>query len=102
MKKLLVAVFVSLFAMGAAYAQTTSADSCEARAVSKDGKPLYGAAKAASIKKCEQEKRSTSSCEALAVSKDGKPLYGAAKASSIKKCEQDRAGGAKVKKTGKK
>ena len=51
MKKLLVAVFVSLFAMGA-YAQTTSADSCEARAVSKDGKPLYGAAKAASIKKC--------------------------------------------------
>jgi hypothetical protein len=26
---------------------------CEAKAVSKDGKPLYGAAKAASIKKCE-------------------------------------------------
>ena len=55
MKKLLVAVFVSLFAMGA-YAQTTSADSCEALAVSKDGKPLYGAAKASSIKKCEQER----------------------------------------------
>jgi hypothetical protein len=26
---------------------------CEAKALSKDGKPLYGAAKAASIKKCE-------------------------------------------------
>jgi hypothetical protein len=26
---------------------------CEAKAVSKDGKPLYGAAKEASIKKCE-------------------------------------------------
>lgn len=100
MKKLLVAVFVSLFAMGA-YAQTTSVDSCEARAVSKEGKPLYGAAKAASIKKCEQEKRSANTCEALAVSKDGKPLYGAAKASSIKKCEQERAG-VTGKKTGKK
>lgn len=99
MKKLLVAVFVSLFAMGA-YAQTTSADSCEARAVSR-WQTLYGAAKAASIKKCEQEKRSATSCEALAVSKDGKPLYGAAKASSIKKCEQERAG-VTGKKTGKK
>ena len=98
MKKLLVAVFVSLFAMGAAYAQTSSTASCEAQAVSKDGKPLYGAAKAASIKKCEQEKRAATSCEALAVSKDGKPLYGAAKASWIKKCEQDRAKG----KTGRK
>ena len=29
---------------------------CEAKAVSKDGKPLYGAAKAASIKKCEGDK----------------------------------------------
>lgn len=99
MKKLLVAVFVSLFAMGA-YAQTTSADSCEARAVSKDGKPLYGAAKAAFIKKCEKEKKATNtnSCEARAVSKDGKPLYGAAKAASIKKCEQDKAAGTPGKK----
>jgi len=31
-----------------------SAD-CEAKAVSKDGKPLAGAAKAASIKKCEKD-----------------------------------------------
>ena len=29
--------------------------SCEAQAVSKDGKPLAGAAKAASIKKCEAD-----------------------------------------------
>lgn len=100
MKKLLVAVFVSLFARVPMPRQRVP-DSCEARAVSKDGKPLYGAAKAASIKKCEQEKRSATSCEALAVSKDGKPLYGAAKASSIKKCEQERAG-VTGKKTGKK
>lgn len=29
--------------------------SCEAKAVSKDGKPLYGAAKDASIKKCMKD-----------------------------------------------
>ncbi len=36
-------------------AAATAAPSCEAKAVSKDGKPLAGAAKAASIKKCEAE-----------------------------------------------
>lgn len=60
---------------------------CEAKAVSKDGKPLYGAAKDASIKKCMGSAPADSGCEAKAVSKDGKPLYGAAKAASIKKCE---------------
>jgi hypothetical protein len=29
--------------------------SCEAKAISKDGKPLHGAAKAAFIKKCEKD-----------------------------------------------
>ena len=50
------------------------------KAVSKDGKPLSGAARTSSIKKC---------CDAQAVSKDGKPLSGAAKASSVKKCEAE-------------
>jgi hypothetical protein len=59
-----------------------AASDCEARALSKDGKPLSGAAKASFIKKCEKE----AACEARALSKDGKPLSGAAKASSIKKC----------------
>jgi hypothetical protein len=59
---------------------------CEAKAVSKDGKPLYGAAKDASIKKCMGGAKADD-CEAKAVSKDGKPLYGAAKTASIKKCE---------------
>lgn len=86
------ALLVSLFLVsGAAFAQ--AADSCEAKAVSKDGKPLAGAAKAASIKKCEGEaKGAASNCEAKAVSKDGKPLAGAAKAASIKKCEADAKG----------
>jgi len=58
---------------------------CEAKAVSKEGKPLYGAAKDASIKKCMGDAK-PNDCEAKAVSKEGKPLYGAAKDASIKKC----------------
>ena len=39
----------------AAPAAKAAAGDCEAKAVSKDGKPLAGAAKAASIKKCEKD-----------------------------------------------
>lgn len=72
MKRLALAFIISTFAVGSA-----SAQSCATNAVSKDGKPLSGAAKSSSIKKC---------CEEAAVSKDGKPLAGAAKASFVKKC----------------
>jgi hypothetical protein len=69
---------------------------CEAKAVGKNGKPLTGAAKTSSIKKCEADGKgsaaSVSSCESKAVSKSGKPLTGAAKTSSIKKCEADAKG----------
>jgi hypothetical protein len=86
MKKLAIAVS---FALGFAIPSFAFADqaACEAKAVSKEGKPLYGAAKDASIKKCMGGVAKDSGCEAKAVSKDGKPLYGAAKAASIKKCE---------------
>ncbi|TRZ91322.1 MAG: hypothetical protein D4R84_14435 [Rhodocyclaceae bacterium] len=70
-----------------------AASDCEAKAIDKNGKPLAGAAKASSIKKCEGEAKSAASdCEAKAVSKNGKPLAGAAKAASIKKCEGDAKG----------
>jgi hypothetical protein len=36
------------------------AQNCEAKAVSKDGKPLTGAAKAASMKKCEADAKAGS------------------------------------------
>ncbi len=86
MRNLIVAAIVALFV-----ANTAFAASCADQAVSKDGKPLAGAAKAASIKKCEKEAAAaaTSACETKALSKDGKPLAGAAKAASIKKCEAD-------------
>jgi hypothetical protein len=70
------ALFVSLLGLGSAFAQ----GSCAAKAVSKDGKPLAGAARTSSIKKC---------CEDSALSTDGKKLSGAAKASYVKKCQAD-------------
>ena len=85
MKRIIIALSIALsFAIpGFAFADQAA---CEAKAVSKEGKPLYGAAKDASIKKC-MNAAADSGCEAKAVSKDGKPLYGAAKDASIKKCE---------------
>jgi hypothetical protein len=85
MKKVFIALSIALsfFVSPIAFANQAA---CESKALSKDGKPLYGAAKDASIKKC-METAKDSGCEAKAVSKDGKPLYGAAKAASIKKCE---------------
>ncbi len=98
MSKLLTYVLSSLFAAGVMFTQfAVAADApagdCAAKAVSKDGKPLAGAAKASFIKKCEKDAQAAiaADCAAKAVSKDGKPLAGAAKASSIKKCEKDAA-----------
>ena len=52
MKRVILAVAVSsLFAIGSAFAE----DTCESKAVGKDGKPLAGAAKASFMKKCESE-----------------------------------------------
>ncbi len=58
MKKLIPLAIASLFATHLAFAQapvTAPAESCEARALSKEGKPLHGAAKAAFMKKCNRE-----------------------------------------------
>lgn len=79
MKRILLAALISSFAIGSAMAA-----SCESQAVSKDGKPLAGAAKTSFLKKCK-----TDACVGKAVSKDGKPLSGAAKNSFLKKCETD-------------
>jgi len=87
MKKIIIALSVLGIALSfSAPSFAITQAECEAKAVSKDGKPIYGAAKDASIKKCMGGTK-PNDCEAKAVSKDGKPLYGAAKAASIKKCE---------------
>jgi hypothetical protein len=78
MKRILLAVLITVFTVGTAMAQ-----SCESKAVSREGKPLAGAAKTSFIKKCKKD-----ACETKAVSKDGKPLSGAAKNSFMRKCEK--------------
>ncbi len=78
MKRVLLVALLSLFAIGSAFAD----DTCESKAVGKDGKPLAGAAKSSFLKKCKAD-----ACEPKALSADGKPLAGAAKASFLKKCE---------------
>jgi hypothetical protein len=79
LRKLMLAAFVVTFAGGAALAQET----CDSKAVGKDGKPLAGAAKTSFMKKCMAD-----SCATKAMSADGKPLAGAAKNSFMKKCEK--------------
>lgn len=71
MKRLSVAILLSLFVAAPAFADPVC------KAVSADGKPLSGAAKTSAMKKC---------CTASAKSADGKKLSGAAKNSFIKKC----------------
>jgi hypothetical protein len=78
MKRILLAAVIATFAAGAAFAQ----DTCESKAMGKDGKPLAGAAKTSFMKKCMAD-----SCATKAVGSDGKPLAGAAKNSFMKKCE---------------
>ncbi len=78
MKRIILAVLISSFTIGTAMAQ-----SCESKAVGKDGKPLHGAAKTSFVNKCKKD-----ACEAQAVSKEGKPLHGAAKNSFMAKCKK--------------
>ena len=78
MKRIILAAVIATFAAGTAFAQ----DSCESKAMSKDGKPLAGAAKTSFMTKCMHD-----SCEAKAMGSDGKKLAGAAKTSFMKKCE---------------
>jgi hypothetical protein len=81
MKRIALAATISLFAVSAAMAQ---GDTCAAKAVGKDGKPLAGAAKTAFLNKCKKD-----ACEPKAVDKNGKALSGAAKTSFLKKCEAE-------------
>jgi hypothetical protein len=79
MKRIFLAAIIATFAAGSAFAQ----DTCESKAMGKDGKPLAGAAKTAFMKKCMAD-----DCATKAVGSDGKPLAGAAKTSFMKKCEK--------------
>jgi hypothetical protein len=79
MKRIFLVAMVTAFAIGSAAAQET----CESKAVGKDGKALAGAAKTSFMKKCKED-----ACAVKAVGSDGKPLAGAAKNSFMTKCEK--------------
>jgi hypothetical protein len=78
MKRIFVAALLSMFAVGSAMAQQT----CDSKAVGKDGKPLSGAAKTSFVTKCKKD-----ACEPKAVGSNGKKLSGAAYKSFMDKCE---------------
>jgi hypothetical protein len=83
MKRIFLAAVVATFAMGTVTGTAFAQETCETKAVGKDGKALAGAAKTAFVKKCKVD-----SCATKAVSADGKKLSGAAKTSFMKKCEE--------------
>jgi hypothetical protein len=80
MNRFVLALLLSSFALGSAVAQET----CQSKAIGKDGKPLAGAALKSFMTKCAKD-----ACDPKAVDKNGKPLAGAAKASFMKKCESE-------------
>jgi hypothetical protein len=90
MKKILLAAALAL-ATTCAYAD----DTCKTKAVSKDNKPLAGAALKSFMTKCTKDataactKDATDQCKTKAVGSDNKPLAGAALKSFMTKCTKD-------------
>ena len=82
MRKLALAGFVAVFAIGSSFGTALAQDTCRSQAVGKDGKALSGAALHSFMTKCTK-----TACEAKAVDKNGRTLSGAAKASFMKKCQ---------------
>jgi hypothetical protein len=80
MKRIVLAALVVSLNFALASAQET----CESKAVSKDGRPLAGAAKASFLKKCKRD-----TCQVKAVGRDGRPLVGAAKRSFMQRCQRE-------------
>jgi hypothetical protein len=64
MRRVVLAVLITCFAVG-----TAAAQSCDSQAVGANGKPLQGAAKTSFVKKCKRD-----ACESKAVSAEGKPF----------------------------
>jgi hypothetical protein len=75
--------FILVTLITSCFVGTALAQSCESKAVSAEGKPLHGAAKASFVRKCKRD-----ACEGKAVSAEGKPLHGAAKNSFMAKCKK--------------
>ena len=66
------------------FRRASAQETCESKAVSKEGKPLAGAAKTSFLKKCKRD-----TCQVKAVGSNGRALAGAAKKSFMQKCERE-------------
>jgi hypothetical protein len=82
MRTIALAALVAVFAFGSAMGTAVAQDTCQSKAIDKNGKPLAGAALNSFMAKCMKD-----SCELKAIDKNGKPLAGAAKDSFMKKCQ---------------
>ena len=85
MKKIVLAAVLVMSAVAA-----HAADTCQSKAIDKNGKPLAGAALTSSVSKCTKD--ATAACDASAKDKNGKLLAGAAKTAYTKKCVSDAVG----------
>jgi hypothetical protein len=72
------------FALALGIASASAQETCESKAVDKNGQALAGAAKTSFVQKCKRD-----ACEAKAIDKNGKKLSGAAKNSFMTKCEKE-------------
>jgi hypothetical protein len=77
-------IFLTALLLSLSLAPALAQESCESKAVSKEGKPLAGAAKTSFLKKCKRD-----ACQVKAVGSDGRPLAGAAKRSFMQKCQRE-------------
>jgi hypothetical protein len=84
MRTMALVALLAVLALGPAMGTALAEDSCQSKAIGKDGKPLAGAALKSFMTKCV-----TDSYEAKAVDKNGKQLAGAAKTSFMKKCQSE-------------
>ena len=64
MRRIILTALITCLAVG-----TATAQSCDSKAVSANGKPLHGAAKMSFVKKCKRD-----ACGSKAMSAEGKPL----------------------------
>ena len=77
-------ILFAALALSLNFAYASAQETCESKAVSKDGRALAGAAKASFLKKCKRD-----TCQTKAVDTNGKRLAGAAKKSFMQKCARE-------------
>ena len=85
MRWMILAALSLCLALSLNLSTASAQETCESKAVSKEGKPLAGAAKTSFLKKkCKRD-----TCQVKAVGSNGRALAGAAKKSFMQKCQRE-------------